>query len=90
MKNIMQGEEGGQEGAGDPEEWWRLLAGGDALAVPDHHEDGSGSCRKWVGETLMKAFPLGVFRDRKPELPASTRRSAVKTSCRSAGSDATR
>jgi 2-oxoisovalerate ferredoxin oxidoreductase beta subunit len=27
--------------------------------------------RKWVGETLMKTFPLGVFRDRKPELPAS-------------------
>jgi 2-oxoisovalerate ferredoxin oxidoreductase beta subunit len=27
--------------------------------------------RKWVGETLMKAFPVGVFRDRKPELPAS-------------------
>ncbi len=25
--------------------------------------------RKWVGETLMKAFPLGVYRDRKPELP---------------------
>ena len=25
--------------------------------------------RQWVGETLMKAFPLGVFRDRKPELP---------------------
>ncbi len=25
--------------------------------------------RKWVGETLMKEFPLGVFRDRKPELP---------------------
>jgi 2-oxoisovalerate ferredoxin oxidoreductase beta subunit len=27
--------------------------------------------RKWVGETLMKTFPLGVFRDRKPELPDS-------------------
>jgi 2-oxoisovalerate ferredoxin oxidoreductase beta subunit len=27
--------------------------------------------RKWVGETLMKAFPLGVFRDRKPDLPES-------------------
>ncbi len=25
--------------------------------------------RKWVGETLVKTFPLGVFRDRKPELP---------------------
>jgi len=25
--------------------------------------------RKWVGETLVKAFPLGVFRDRKPDLP---------------------
>ena len=25
--------------------------------------------RKWVGETLMKTFPLGVFRDRRPELP---------------------
>ena len=27
--------------------------------------------RKWVAETLTKAFPLGVFRDRKPELPPS-------------------
>jgi 2-oxoisovalerate ferredoxin oxidoreductase beta subunit len=27
--------------------------------------------RKWVGETLMKTFPLGVFRDRRPELPES-------------------
>jgi 2-oxoisovalerate ferredoxin oxidoreductase beta subunit len=26
-------------------------------------------CRQWVGDTLMKAFPLGVFRDHKPELP---------------------
>src|ERR1035438_8896841 len=26
--------------------------------------------RKWVGEALVKAFPLGVFRDHKPELPA--------------------
>ncbi len=25
--------------------------------------------RHWVGDTLVKAFPLGVFRDRKPELP---------------------
>ena len=25
--------------------------------------------RKWVGEALVKAFPLGVFRDHKPELP---------------------
>jgi 2-oxoisovalerate ferredoxin oxidoreductase beta subunit len=25
--------------------------------------------RKWVCETLLKAFPLGVFRDRKPEIP---------------------
>ena len=25
--------------------------------------------RKWVGETLMKTFPLGVFRDRKLEMP---------------------
>jgi 2-oxoisovalerate ferredoxin oxidoreductase beta subunit len=27
--------------------------------------------RKWVGETLMKVFPLGVFRDRKPDMPPS-------------------
>jgi 2-oxoisovalerate ferredoxin oxidoreductase beta subunit len=27
--------------------------------------------RKWVGEALTKEFPLGVFRDRKPELPVS-------------------
>jgi len=26
--------------------------------------------RHWVGDTLVKAFPLGVYRDRKPELPA--------------------
>src|SRR5271169_1139007 len=25
--------------------------------------------RKWVGETLLKTFPLGVFRDHKPDLP---------------------
>jgi 2-oxoisovalerate ferredoxin oxidoreductase beta subunit len=30
-------------------------------------------CRNWVGETLMKAFPLGVFRDRKPELPVDAK-----------------
>jgi 2-oxoisovalerate ferredoxin oxidoreductase beta subunit len=29
--------------------------------------------RKWVGETLLKAFPLGVFRDRKPDLPADAK-----------------
>jgi 2-oxoisovalerate ferredoxin oxidoreductase beta subunit len=29
--------------------------------------------RKWVEETLTKAFPLGVFRDRKPELPESAK-----------------
>jgi 2-oxoisovalerate ferredoxin oxidoreductase beta subunit len=27
--------------------------------------------RHWVADTLVKAFPLGVFRDRKPELPVS-------------------
>jgi len=27
------------------------------------------SARKWVNETLTKQFPLGVFRDRKPEVP---------------------
>src|SRR5664279_6387215 len=27
------------------------------------------ACRTWVGDTLMKAFPLGVFRDRQPDLP---------------------
>ena len=25
--------------------------------------------RQWVGETMVKTFPLGVFRDRKPEIP---------------------
>jgi 2-oxoisovalerate ferredoxin oxidoreductase beta subunit len=25
--------------------------------------------RQWVADTLVKAFPLGVYRDRKPELP---------------------
>ena len=25
--------------------------------------------REWVGDTLVKAFPLGVFRDHKPDLP---------------------
>ena len=29
------------------------------------------AARKWVGETLMKTFPLGVFRDRRPDLPPS-------------------
>ena len=29
--------------------------------------------RKWVGETLVKEFPLGVFRDRKPDLPESAK-----------------
>ena len=29
--------------------------------------------RKWVGETLVKTFPLGVFRDRKPDLPESAK-----------------
>ena len=29
--------------------------------------------RKWIGETLMKTFPLGVFRDRKPDLPPSAK-----------------
>jgi 2-oxoisovalerate ferredoxin oxidoreductase beta subunit len=29
--------------------------------------------RKWVGETLMKTFPLGVFRDRKPDLPPNAK-----------------
>ena len=27
--------------------------------------------RKWVADTLVKTFPLGVFRDGKPELPES-------------------
>jgi 2-oxoisovalerate ferredoxin oxidoreductase beta subunit len=25
--------------------------------------------RQWVGDTMIKTFPLGVFRDRKPEIP---------------------
>jgi len=29
--------------------------------------------RKWVGEALTKEFPLGVFRDRKPDLPESAK-----------------
>jgi len=29
--------------------------------------------RKWVGDTLVKTFPLGVFRDHKPELPESAK-----------------
>ena len=29
--------------------------------------------RNWVGETLVKTFPLGVFRDRKPTLPESAK-----------------
>ncbi len=31
------------------------------------------ACRHWVGETLMKAFPLGVFRDHRPELPVDAK-----------------
>jgi 2-oxoisovalerate ferredoxin oxidoreductase beta subunit len=29
--------------------------------------------RKWVGETLVRTFPLGVFRDRRPNLPESAK-----------------
>lgn len=29
--------------------------------------------RNWVGDTLVKAFPLGVYRDRKPELPVDAK-----------------
>ncbi len=29
--------------------------------------------RNWVAETLVKAFPLGVYRDRKPELPVDAK-----------------
>jgi 2-oxoisovalerate ferredoxin oxidoreductase beta subunit len=29
--------------------------------------------RKWVGETLVETFPLGVFRDRKPDLPVDAK-----------------
>ena len=29
--------------------------------------------RKWVGEALVKAFPLGVFRDHKPDLPPNAK-----------------
>ncbi len=29
--------------------------------------------RNWVGDTLVKAFPLGVFRDRRPELPVDAK-----------------
>jgi 2-oxoisovalerate ferredoxin oxidoreductase beta subunit len=42
--------------------------------------------RKWVGETLMKTFPLGVFRDRKPELPESPQ-IPVKTVAQALGVD---
>jgi 2-oxoisovalerate ferredoxin oxidoreductase beta subunit len=28
-----------------------------------------GQAKKWVAEEMIKAFPLGVFRDRKPNLP---------------------
>jgi 2-oxoisovalerate ferredoxin oxidoreductase beta subunit len=42
--------------------------------------------RKWVGETLMKTFPLGVFRDRKPELPTPPQ-VPVKTVAQALGVD---
>jgi 2-oxoisovalerate ferredoxin oxidoreductase beta subunit len=29
--------------------------------------------RKWVGEALVKAFPLGVYRDHKPDLPPNAK-----------------
>ena len=41
--------------------------------------------RKWVGETLMKTFPLGVFRDRKPELPDAGHRFRIKTVAQALG-----
>ncbi|MGA2991478.1 MAG: 2-oxoacid:acceptor oxidoreductase family protein [Candidatus Korobacteraceae bacterium] len=28
--------------------------------------------RKWVGDSLIKQFPLGVYRDAKPEIPVTT------------------
>ena len=30
-------------------------------------------CRQWVGDTLMKTFPLGVFRDHRPDLPVDAK-----------------
>ena len=42
--------------------------------------------RKWVGETLMKEFPLGVFRDHRPELPTPPQ-IPVKTVAQALGVD---
>ncbi len=40
--------------------------------------------RQWVADTLVKAFPSGVFRDRKPELPVDAKVPA-QDHCRSVG-----
>ena len=48
--------------------------------------------RKWVGDTLVKQFPLGAFRDAKPEIPVGTeppRRSPAEVVGNSEGSAAT-
>ncbi len=42
MKNIMKAKRAVKKALGDPEERRRLLAGGNSIAMPDHHEDGSG------------------------------------------------
>ena len=54
-----EGQEGREEGAGNPEERRRLLAGRDSLALPDHHEDGSGG-RAQVGRRHAdESLPAG-------------------------------
>ena len=64
-----EGQARGEKGPADPEGRRRLLAGGTPLAVPDHHEDGSRGGAQMGRRNPGEAFPLGVFRDRKPELP---------------------
>ena len=70
MKNIMKAKRAVKKSARDPEKWRRFLAGGDPLSpCPTIMKMDPVVARHWVGDTLVKAFPLGVFRDHTPELP---------------------
>ena len=65
-----EGQEGGEEGAGNSEERRRLLAGGVPLALPDHHEDGSGGGaqvgRRNAGEGISARVSIAIA---NPSLP---------------------
>ena len=70
-KNIMKARRAVRKGARDPARWRRLFFCGNSFAVPDHLGEGSVVARKWVAETMVPAFPLNVFRDKKAERSAN-------------------